>query len=178
MTARALAMLSLSVPQSPWGSAAVLSIPAIITLSKSVFHSSGVKSVLPPIGFLLCAPVCLILCLRVSLKPSLSAAADQGYGAQPFLFEKGPVAIIFVLPSCAAMAINGVEISSSDPGAVPGASTKARCQTCQAGFGGGEIGSTGSVKDGLLPGMVPPSSGRTYSCQRQLCSGCSRCVTR
>jgi hypothetical protein len=29
-----------------------------------------------------------------------------------------------------------------------------------AGFGGGEIGSTGSVKDDLLPGMVPPSSGR------------------
>jgi hypothetical protein len=30
----------------------------------------------------------------------------------------------------------------------------------QAGFGGGEIGSTGSVKDDLSPGMVPPSSGR------------------
>jgi hypothetical protein len=28
------------------------------------------------------------------------------------------------------------------------------------------------VKGGLLPGMVPPLSGLTYSCQRQLCSGC------
>jgi len=47
-----------------------------------------------------------------------------------------------------------------------------------ADFGGGGIGSTGSVKGALLLGMVPPSSGRFYSCQRQLCSGGSRRVMR
>jgi hypothetical protein len=81
-----------------------------------------------------------------------------------FPFEKCAIRLIFRAPPCAAMAINGVEISSSDPGAVPGASTKARLRVLllrDAGFGGGEIGSTGSVKDDLLPGMVPPSSGRT-----------------
>ncbi len=55
------------------------------------------------------------------------------------------------------MAINDFEISFSDPGAVPGASTKAHLFAL--GFGGGEIGSTGSVKDALSLGMVPPSSG-------------------
>ena len=33
-----------------------------------------------------------------------------------------------------------------------------------AGFGGGEIGSTGDLKGVLLPGMIPPLSGQTYSC--------------
>ena len=47
-----------------------------------------------------------------------------------------------------------------------------------ADLGGGEIGSTGSVKGALLLGMVPPSSGRFYSCQRQLCSGGPRRVMR
>jgi len=52
----------------------------------------------------------------------------------------------------------GIGISLSDPGAVPGASTK----TCfEAGFGGGEIGSTRDVKGDLLPGMIPPLSGQT-----------------
>jgi hypothetical protein len=36
------------------------------------------------------------------------------------------IMLILAAPPCAAMAINGVEISSSDPGAVPGASTQAR----------------------------------------------------
>jgi len=58
------------------------------------------------------------------------------------------------------MAINGFEISSSDPGAVPGASTKVRLRkNAPADFGGGEIGSTGSVKGVLSLGMVPPLSG-------------------
>jgi hypothetical protein len=51
MAARALAMLSLRVLQRPLGSAAVTASHAIITLSKRVFYSSGVKSVLPAIGF-------------------------------------------------------------------------------------------------------------------------------
>jgi hypothetical protein len=65
------------------------------------------------------------------------------------------------------MAINDIGISSSDPGAVPGASTKTQQSTQhrQLDFGGGEIGSKGSVKGALLLGMVPPSSGRFYSCQ-------------
>jgi hypothetical protein len=33
------------------------------------------------------------------------------------------------------------------------------------------------VKGGLLLGMVPPLSGHCNSCQRQLCSGCSGCVS-
>jgi hypothetical protein len=33
------------------------------------------------------------------------------------------------------------------------------------------------VKGVLLLGMVPPLSGRIHSCQRQLCSGCSGCVS-
>src|SRR4029077_17515294 len=53
ITACALAMLSLRVPQSPLGSAAVTAMPAIITLSRSVVHSAAVKSDLPAIGFLL-----------------------------------------------------------------------------------------------------------------------------
>jgi len=57
----------------------------------------------------------------------------------------------------------GIGISLSDPGAVPGASTQARFS--QAGFGGGEIGSTGDPKGDLLLGMIPPLSGQTYSCE-------------
>ena len=34
------------------------------------------------------------------------------------------------------------------------------------------------VKGVLLPGMVPPLSGRIHSCQRQLCSGCPGRVMR
>ena len=51
ITACALAMHSLSVPQRRLGSAAVTAMPAIITLSRSVVHSAGVKSDLPAIGF-------------------------------------------------------------------------------------------------------------------------------
>ena len=61
-----------------------------------------------------------------------------------------------------------IGISLSDPGAVPGASTKGRYANRDfvrdAGFGGGEIGSTRDVKGALLPGMIPPLSGQTYSC--------------
>ncbi len=58
------------------------------------------------------------------------------------------------------MAINDFEISFSDPGAVPGASTKiSLCQNAHTDFDGGEIGSTGSLKDVLSLGMVPPLSG-------------------
>src|ERR1700743_1113173 len=34
------------------------------------------------------------------------------------------------------------------------------------------------VKGELFPGIVPPLSGYCNSCQRQLCSGCSGCVTQ
>ena len=57
----------------------------------------------------------------------------------------------------------GIGIRLSDPGAVPGASTQARAVA--AGFGGGEIGSTGDLKGDLSLGMIPPLSGQTYSCE-------------
>ena len=57
------------------------------------------------------------------------------------------------------MAINGHRNKSFGPGA----STQARF--AQAGFGGGEIGSTGDPKGDLLLGMIPPLSGQTYSCE-------------
>ncbi len=41
-------------------------------------------------------------------------------------FEKYSAVLIFAVPPRAATAINGIEISFPDPGAVPGASTKAR----------------------------------------------------
>ena len=89
----------------------------------------------------------------ISPGPKSPSRAGAG-GSRDFLII--PSLPIFGALPCAAMAINGIAISSSDPGAVPGASTQARRQ---AGFGGGEIGSTGSVKGVLLLGMVPPSSG-------------------
>src|SRR6267154_3863095 len=69
-----------------------------------------------------------------------------------------------------------VVINLSDPGAVPGASTRAQTYAslrCVLGWGGGEIGSTRGVKGVFLLGMVPPLSGHLHSCERQLCSGCS-----
>src|SRR5450631_719738 len=92
MTAFALAMLSLRVPQSPLGSAAVTASPAMIALSSSVFHSSAVKSVLPAINFPpMPAPYCALLIFqnrdaerRLSapealqvLRPTLIARAGQ-----------------------------------------------------------------------------------------------------
>src|SRR5215469_12622968 len=49
-SARLLAILSFSIPQRPLGSAAVTAMPAIITLSRRSFHSSGVKFDLSVIG--------------------------------------------------------------------------------------------------------------------------------
>src|SRR5262249_6573290 len=55
LSALPLAKLSLSSPQRPLGSATVTAIPAIITLSRRTFHSSGVKfdlsaiAITPPI---------------------------------------------------------------------------------------------------------------------------------
>src|SRR5262245_44229948 len=49
-SAEPLAKLSFRRPQSPLGSAAVTAIPAIITLSRRSFHSSGVKFDLSVMG--------------------------------------------------------------------------------------------------------------------------------
>ena len=65
-------------------------------------------------------------------------------------------------------------ISVMDPGAVPGASTNQRLKAVL----GGEIGSTCVVKTRPSLGMVPPLSGQTHSCQRQLCGGTPRRVMR
>ena len=57
-----------------------------------------------------------------------------------------------------------VRISHSDPGAVPGASTKARCSAFFAPFGGfwrGRNRIDEGVKGVLLPGMIPPLSGHS-----------------
>ena len=84
-----------------------------------------------------------------------------------------------ILPTPAArlaMAINRRRNKSFGPG---GSTRRLHRSPCAvAGFGGGEIGSTGDPKDDLLPGMIPPLSGQTYSCQRQLCSGGPRRVMR
>ena len=53
LNALPLAKLSLSRPQRPLGSAAVTAIPAIMTLSRRSFHSSGVKFDLSVIASLL-----------------------------------------------------------------------------------------------------------------------------
>src|SRR5215469_14464885 len=50
ISARLLAILSFNIPQRPPGSAAVTAMPAIITLSRRSFHSSGVKFDLSVIG--------------------------------------------------------------------------------------------------------------------------------
>ena len=67
------------------------------------------------------------------------------------------------------MVINAVVIRFLDPGAVPGASTIRSYVPPSVSDGvwsvwaadGGEIGSTGSLKGLLLPGMVPPTSGHS-----------------
>ena len=61
------------------------------------------------------------------------------------------------------MAINGRRNKSFGPGGSTRRLHPSPRQT--AGFGGGEIGSTGDQKDDLLPGMIPPLSGQTYSCE-------------
>src|SRR5262245_34906493 len=85
-----------------------------------------------------------------------------------------------------------VAINLSDPGAVPGASTGAALLARFPAAAGsvyskertGEPHRWGrnrideGVKGALLLGMVPPLSGQTHSCQRQLCSGCPGCVTQ
>jgi hypothetical protein len=81
-------------------------------------------------------------------------------GSQASTLSYSACRAYIVFAGSPAMAINGVEISSSDPGAVPGASTTiSLCQNAHTDFAGGEIGSTGSVKGVLSLGMVPPSSG-------------------
>ncbi len=78
--------------------------------------------------------------------------------ASTLSYLRGVAYIVFA--GSPATAINGFEISSSDPGAVPGASTKfSLCENAHTESAGGEIGSTGSVKDVLSLGMAPPLSG-------------------
>ena len=58
----------------------------------------------------------------------------------------------------------------------PGGGTRRLHQSpvlMRAGFRRGRNRIDEGVKDGLLPGMVPPLSGQFNSCQRQLCSGCA-----
>src|SRR5262245_11989788 len=56
------AKLSFRRPHSPLGSAAVTAMPAIITLSRRSFHSSGVKFDLSGIGLLLYLVLGLLYC--------------------------------------------------------------------------------------------------------------------
>jgi hypothetical protein len=65
----------------------------------------------------------------------------------------------------------------------PGGSTRRlhpSPQTAKArhGFRRGRTRIDEGVKGALLPGMVPALSGQNHSCKRQLCSGCSGCVTQ
>ena len=52
-----------------------------------------------------------------------------------------------------------VVINHSDPGAVPGASTQARCAFVKSGFRRGRNSIDEGVKGSLFLGMVPPLSG-------------------
>ena len=52
-----------------------------------------------------------------------------------------------------------VVINHSDPGAAPGASTKARISRPKGGFRRGRNRIDEGVKGSLFPGMVPPLSG-------------------
>jgi hypothetical protein len=52
-----------------------------------------------------------------------------------------------------------VAINHSDPGAVPGASTKTRNQCLAGEFRRGRNRIDEGVKDEFFPGMVPPLSG-------------------
>ena len=74
-----------------------------------------------------------------------------------------------------AMAINGRRNKPFGPGG----STRRLHQSppSSGGFRRGRNRIDEGVKVVLLPGMVPPLSGQCNSCQRQLCSGCSGCVS-
>ncbi|MEA2894306.1 MAG: hypothetical protein QOI05_5099, partial [Bradyrhizobium sp.] len=52
-----------------------------------------------------------------------------------------------------------VVINHSDPGAVPGASTQARCSFVESGLRRGRNSIDEGVKGSLFLGMVPPLSG-------------------
>src|ERR1700739_3303706 len=90
-----------------------------------------------------------------------------------------------------------VVINLSDPGAVPGDSTNSRSRASEVGdqdelatlspdalmlvpdsLSRGRNRIDEGVKGALLLGMVPALSGQIHSCQRQLCCGCSGCVTQ
>jgi hypothetical protein len=79
-----------------------------------------------------------------------------------------------------AMAINGRRNKPIGPGG----STRRLHQSPPVhendmhGFWRGRTRIDEGVKGALLLGMVPPLSGQNHSCKRQLCSGCSGCVTQ
>ncbi len=75
-----------------------------------------------------------------------------------------------------AMAINGRRNKPIGPGG----STRRLHQSAHhvGGFWRGRTRIDEGVKGALLPGMVPALSGQNHSCKRQLCSGCSGCVTQ
>jgi len=121
-----------------------------------------------------CAPL-----FGASASTPTSWPHDVGVNADaPFaLHIRALSAILGSPPSKAAMAINGHRNRSFGPG---GGTRRLHPspRLNAAGSGGGEIGSTGDQKGALLLGMIPPLSGQTYSCQRQLCSGGPRRVMR
>jgi len=70
---------------------------------------------------------------------------------------------IFILPAlAAAMAINELRNKLSDPGAVPGASTRGRASLrTTRGLGRGRNRIDEGVKEDFSLGMIPPLSGQT-----------------
>jgi hypothetical protein len=84
-----------------------------------------------------------------------------------------------------AMAINGRRNKPFGPGgstrrlhqSPAGELRKNRAYPTRTGLRRGRNRIDEGVKGGLLLGMVPPLSGQFHSCQRQLCSGCSGCVS-
>jgi hypothetical protein len=69
-----------------------------------------------------------------------------------------------------AMAINRRRNKPFGPG---GSTRRLHPSPVQAGFRRGRTRIDEGVKGALLLGMVPPLSGQSTSCKRQLCSGCS-----
>ena len=115
----------------------------------------------------------------------IAAGGSHYLGLFPVFFPQ-PIALILGVPGATpAMAINGRRNKPFGPGGStrrlhpsPHPTLPRKREGIKGGglrWGRNRIDE--GVKDVLLLGMVPPLSGQLYSCQRQLCSGCSGCVS-
>jgi hypothetical protein len=87
-----------------------------------------------------------------------------------------PLPPILRVPACPAMEINRRRNKPFGPGGGTRRLHQSPPRPCGLRRGRNRIDE--GVKGVLFPGIVPPLSGYCNSCQRQLCSGCSGCVTQ